>query len=319
MRNKRTKLFLIIGSVPFIIGTFSHSFAIVKKDAQNLSFLISAAPTKRLRFYTGHDGSSWSAFSDVIVPEGESASLSSIPTPSLSGYTFKGWNINVPSSSNYSVTYSSTEVSNLTINDDATFYSILESNTDYAYTNSSYYQAYVDVEINTSSIGATVLGKRYLGITGIPSPIADWNATRNLATSSGIYKFVNEGGGANLYRKVGFKPNNNWKGNWGSGTPAFFIHAWIDSSTSTDVLMGNSLTNDKLYSYIPATYQYLLFVRNDHNNTSIDWSNRNQSGDLDLSNSFMNSSHYSASSIVLEMDGSADWNGWTKNNSKWIS
>ena len=319
MIKRQNKLLIFLGLIPIMIGSFCDSFALVKKGVQNLSFSISASPTKRLRFYTSHDGSSWSNYSDVVVQEGDSASISSIPSPSLSGYTFKGWNISVPSSTNYSVTYTSTQISNLTINDDVTFYPILESNTDYAYTNSTYYEAYVDVEINTSSIGSTVLGKRYLGITGIPSPIADWNATRNLVTSSGIYKFVNEGGGANLYRKVGFKPNSNWKGDWGSGTPAFFIHAWIDSSTNTDVFMGNSLTNDKLYSYIPATYQYLLFVRNDHNNTSINWSNCNQSGDLDLSKSFMNSSHYSKSSIVLEMDGSADWNGWSKNNSKWIS
>lgn len=320
--KKIKTVFLVIAGLSLIGGFSTTAFSLYTGTLpSNKEITISISPISKhtLRFFTTYNGSSWSTYSDKLISDGGSISLSDIPSPSLAGYTFKGWNINIPSSTNYSVTYTNSQVSNLTINNDVTFYPILESNNDYAYTNSTYYEANVDVTISSNSISTTVLGKRYVGITGIPNPIADWNDSRNLVTSSGIYKFVNEGGGANLYRKIGFEPNSNWSTNWGSGTPAFFVHSWIDNSTNVDVLMGNSLTNGKVYCYIPATYQYLLFVRNDHDNASINWDNRNKSADLDLSLTFSDSTKYTSSSIVLQMAGNADWNDWGSSNSKWAS
>lgn len=307
-----------IASLTLVVGGVFSSWAITDNAADVRIKVNIAEAVRTVTFYTSFDGSSWGDEVEKMVFDG--GSVDSIPTVSLSGYTFKGWKKAAPTYSSYAADYSNNQVLAMTFNDDEEFYPVLESNSDYAYTNSTYYQAGVDVTIPTNTIGATRLGKRYCGVDSIPNAVATWDDTRDVYAASGIYKFENVSGGAMLYRKIGFKPNSNWSQNFGSGTPAFFMHLW--DGAEADVKIGNSLTNGVMYNYIPANAKQFLIRRNDHNQATIDWDHGNKSADLSFDSSWWwNSSStnkYSSSTIVLSMNSDASWDNWGSNAATWI-
>ena len=301
---------------------FGHSFALSEKDVDAVTLTITggAAPTYRVRFFTGYSGSAWSTYTDVNVTSGGTVSTS-IPSPTLSGYSFKGWVESAPSGSNYSSPIASNAVASATVTADKTYYPIFESTADYAYTNSTYYEANVDVAINASSIGSTRLGKRYLGIDGIPNATATWDESRNLLTSSGVYRFSNVTGGAVIERKIGFKPNSDWMNNWGSGCPTFYAYQWDGNGNKSTWLGNNPDANGKFYAYVPYYYSNLIITRSDHDTASFSWNNINQSGDLWIPDDF-GGTHYSSTTPVLTMSSTAtkdSYSGWNKDSSTWAA
>ena len=299
-------------------ATIHSAAALFENGASGTNFTIEAAQTHIVSYYN-YSGSSWSVSSTEQVASGNT--ISSAPSISLSGYTFKGWVSAVPSNSNYTSYFNTSSQ----INNDLSLYPILESNNDYAYTNSTYYQTGVDVTISSSTIGSTQLGKRYVGIDGIPNPVATWNDSRSLYSASGIYKFVNEGGGAQLYRKVGFKPNSQWGQNWNGTGSGFGIRAWNDDNSPFTAHMGTSNGVTTLYAYVPATYINFRLHRYSASSSSfVGDGDYNKSANLSFDNSWWwnNSStnRYTLSTIVLSMNYSSSWPGeWGSGSATWTS
>ena len=320
--NRKRKVFLYVTCFSFtailaLTASIHSASALFENAVDGTSFTITAAQTYTVTFYTSYS-SGWGGTTTRQVTSG--SAVSNIPTVSQSGYTFKGWVNATPSNSNYT-TYFDTS-SNITSN--ISLYPILESNVDYAYTNSTYYQANTDVTISSNSIGSTQIGKRYVGITGIPNPVATWNDSRSLYSSSGIYKFVAEqSGAAMIYRKIGFKPNNQWGQNWdGSNGAGFGIYAWDGNGNDESIHLGVSNGSTTLYTYIHATYYNFKFSRYSSNNTSFAWGNQSSDLNFDNSQSWNNNStnKYSSSTTVLSMNYSGSWvDNWGRSNATWVS
>ena len=314
------KLFLLstLGIVAFV-SSFSFASAMNTRDASNVSFSIGGSTPKfNVTFYTSYS-SSWGGTIVVSVNQGSSVSASDIPSISLSGYTLQGWVTVTPSSANYNNPISGSTISSTSVNADISYYPILKSNSDYAYVNSTYYQANVDVTINSNSIGQTLLGKRYVGISGIPNPEASWNDPRSLHSSSGIYKFENSNGAAMIYRKIGITVNNNWGADWDGGAPGIGIYAWQGES-NVSIHMGYAGPGQTLQAYIPGDYENFKFSRYSHNQTSFVWGN--QSSNLSFDPSWwwggVQNNHYESDSINLAMKNWSSWiDNWGSNDALW--
>ena len=322
--NKRVVTILLsctfaLAPIALFGSTFASWAVTDEADPFGLRVAISG-DIQQVTFYTSHDGSSWggTTVKNVI----KDAKVDEVPSVSLSGYTFKGWvEGSAPSSTNYTSSYSSANILDMSIGADKTFYPILESNTDYVYVNDNFYQANVDVAINTNTLGATKLGKRYIGVSDIPNPAATWDSNRDLYSASGIYKFQNDDGGAMVYRKVGLKPNNQWLNWWDGGIPCFGIYAWdeTDNSKNVSVHMGSGTT---VYGYIPATYINFKFSRYSHNATSFQWGNESYNCKFDNSWWWNGSStnKYTKDTIVLSMNQWSSWqDGWGSESSQWVA
>ena len=323
MSKKAALMISAISAVVLASTLFGSTFAAtswaVTDNAATKTMKISTSGTVRsVIFHTTFANSSWDAGSEVNVLDGENLKSTDIPSVSLSGYTFKGWSAVIPDSTHYTASYTSSALQELSIDEDKEYYPILESSADYAYADSNYYSVGVDVEINSNSIGSTSLGRRYVGIDGIPNPSATWNDSRDLYSASGIYKFQNDNGGAMLYRKIGFKPNSNWAASW-DGNPGFGIHAWDDSSNSSSIHLGTS-GGTTLYGYIPTTYKYFKFSRYSHNATEFTWGN--QSDNLSFANDWWwggsGTNKYTKSTIVLKMNSWSSWiDNWGSDYASW--
>ena len=247
------------------------------------------------------------------------------PIVSLSGYIFRGWKSSAPTAQSYNSEFDSDDIEAIRISSNLTFYPVFESSAEYAYVNSDYYDLNTDVTFSVNEFGATLIGKKYVGISGIPNPTASWNDTRSVYSSSGIYQFRSENGAAMIYRKVGFKPNTTWLSDW-NGVPTFGLYAWKTVGNETNeckVFLGSDLVNGKVYGYIPADYEDFKFIRNDHNKTEFDFTGANESANLSFDNSwYWNNdadNKYNSSTFVLQMNDEAGYSDWNSGSSTWIS
>ena len=293
-----------------VVSSFSPAYSIVQKTYDGISVNITPG-SSTVTFYTEYSGFDWGNVITRSVDSGNT--IGNIPTPSASGYTLKGWSTNVPSTTNYSVTYTTAQINSLVPTSNLTLYPILESNNDYAYTNSTYYQAGVDVTISSNSIGSTQLGKRYVGIIGIPNPVATWNDSRSLYTSSGVYKFENVNGGAMIYRKVGLQIIDSANNYWDKESTEYYrIHYFNNDSDKgwSDCLARTSHGSTyQGYFYIPGNYANIIFTRMS-DGSHADWDHKwNQSGDIALTEG------YSSSTITNQKN--KDW--WDTWKGTWIS
>ena len=267
-----------------------------------------------VKFYTSYNGTSWGGLHEEEVLEGET--VDTVPTVSLTGYTFKGWiEGSAPDSTHYTATISSSTISTTTITSDKTYYPILESDDSFAYAGSSYYDLNSDVTLSVSSIASVKVGKKYLGVSGIPNASASINTSQNLYSGSGVYQFHDDG---NIFRKVGFKPNSSWRSLWSGQYASFSFHTWGDYG-DYDYLRPQDAGNYVYYAYIPATNHNFKIVRNAPDATSIDW-NQNHSANLKLSDSYGSGTTYSSSSIILGQYDDVGWNNdWGSNKAWWGS
>ena len=315
---------LILSIATTVVAIFSISSAIALniKSSNNVSFGIRQANNSyNVKFYTTFDGSDWSNETTLNVNSGSSVSIGDIPSISLSGYSFEGWVSSVPTSSNYSSTLSSSDISSLTITNDVTYYPILKSSSKVAYTHSNdndyYYALNTDVTISYQTLKATYIGYRYVGITGIPSETASWLSDRDLLTSSGIYQFYESEGAALINRKIGFRVSDI-SGHWGNESTEYYGLYYFDDGdgwASNVLTRTDNTTTYQDYFYIPTNYPSLIFVR--LKGTTTGWSEKKdyQSGDITLVNnkkynSETETSSYSSSNITL--DKNQDWdNTWT--------
>ena len=316
----RNKILISLAVVGASALTISHSFSLITKGVSELSFEI-GAKYQSVKFYTGFEDSSWSTYTTINVVQNSSVPALNIPTPTLSGYTFKGWTTNVPDSNHYVEEYTNTDLALTPINEDVTYYPIMESDVDYALIGETYYEANKDVVISSFEIGNTIMGKRYLGIDGIPNITASYNDTRGLFSASGVYQFRNDNGNAQIYRKVGFKPNTCWLTPWDEGTPTFGLYAW-SGDYNYSVFLGSEADSDgNYYGYIPATFINFKFTRGSHNKTSFDWDNVKQSSNLSFANDWwwnkQADNKYTSSSIVLALNNVEYWENWGPDQAHW--
>ena len=317
--NKRSKvvIFSLISLLAVGLGAGSV-FAdwAVSDNANSFGVQIRISPLKKnITFYTEYD-SGWQNSINVEVEVGESISALDIPSINVDGYVLQGWKSSAPSSDNYAIDYTSDQLADLTISEDAVFYPILKSSNKKVFVNSSYYPVNEDVVLETNLIGQTLIGYTYVGIDGIPDVSASWYDTRNLYSTSGIYKFIESDGAAIIQRKIGLKPNSNWAADWDGTGSSFGIYWWASDSDNGSMHMGVS-SGDAIYAYIPANYDNFKFSRYSSTATEFAWGN--QSSDFSFSgSSWSNDTHYSKDSTLLCMNSWSSWqDNWSSSLATW--
>ena len=319
--NKRSKvvIFSLISllTIGLCAGSVFADWA-VSDNANSFGVQIRISPLKKnVTFYTEYD-SGWQNPINVEVEVGESISALDIPSINVDGYTLQGWKSSAPTSDSYAIDYTSDQLADLTISEDAVFYPILKSSNKKVFVNSSYYPVNEDVALEINLIGQTLIGYTYVGIDGIPEVSASWYDTRNLYSASGIYKFIESDGAAIIQRKIGLKPNSNWAADWDGTGSSFGIYWWVSDSDNGSVHMGVS-SGDSIYAYIPANYDNFKFSRYSSTATEFTWGN--QSSDFSFSgSSWSNDTHYSTASTLLCMNSWSSWqDNWTSNLATWNS
>ena len=318
MNKRRLATLISAASVVVLSSTlFGSTLAswAVTDNASEKNIKISTQSTLRtLTFYTTYDGSSWGTPVQRTVFDGDKIAVGDIPaaTYSSTDYIFNGWVTAVPTSSNYSSAVNNSTLANTTISDNNSYYPVIESKTDFAYANSTYYELNHDYELSVSSVASVSVGKKYLGIAGIPNATAT-KSTQNLITASGIYQFHDTG---DIFRKIGFYPNTSWRGLWDSTYPSFSFHTW-GTYGDYDYLRPNDIENYRYVAYIPATNDNFKIIRQSPSASSIDYDN-NHSADMKLSDTYGGSTSYSKTTWILGQYNDVGWNNdWTKSSAWW--
>ena len=321
MNKNKVCYFACLLTVGFITVVSSYSFARASfvKSSGNVSFAIRQPEQRTITLYKNYDGISWNSYDTLDVFDGNT--IDDAVDPSVSGYDFLGWRTSAPSSSDggRSITYSTSQLNDIVVNgSDLSFYPVFKSSSKKAYADSTYYAINTDVTIDSNTIGATSIGYRYLGVSGIYDVTATWNDSRSLYSASGVYKFVEDNGAAVLNRKIGFKANSTWKADWDGGVPCFGIYSWDGNSNDTSIHMG--IGTSTLYAYIPANWINFKFSRYSHNASVFTWGN--ESSNLSFDNSWWwngsSTNKYTKNSIVLSMNDGAD-TGWGSSSSTWVA
>lgn len=327
MKNKTIGYIPCLLAISTIValGSFSATSAFISKGVSNLSFAIRES-TKTITLYTDYDNGEWTSANILYVRQGEE--ITSATDPSVSGYDFLGWRTTAPGtgSGERDIAYTTNELNDIVVDDsDLTYYPVFKSSSKKAYADTNYYEIDTDVIISANSIGATSIGYRYLGVSGIYDVTATWNDSRSLYSASGIYKFHENAGAAELNRKIGFKPNSQWGASWDNDSCGFGIHSWLGGSY-TYTHMGNTTAGNVLYAYIPANYQNFLFRRYSSNANAFvsDDGQSNKSSDLSFDNSWWwngsSTNKYTKDSIVLQMNTWNDWvNNWGSDHASWVA
>ena len=282
-----------------------------------------------VKFYTSYS-SGWAEGTATTInniAEGSSISTGSIPTPSLSGYTFQGWVTNAPSSSNYTPTYANNSVvAALSITSNMTFYPLLKSNTKKAYISntSSFHALSTDVTLSISTISSISIGDQYVGVTnGVCNASATSNSV-NLLTASGIYKFSLDGSSVVINRKIGLRISDGYSSHWNQTDYECYTFWCFNSSTSKEDSAAAKVQRPNngtivCYYYIDYSYRTFIATRFDGGSNIWGWGDNNKSGDIQLiNNSDYNSeskSSYTSTNYVL--DKNKDWDStWT---GKWTN
>lgn len=305
-------LMFSLTGVTLLAGSIFAAWAITD-NADDVNIKVTVSSTHNVTFYSSYsnDSSAWQVDGNQLVADG--GTVSSVPSVSLTGYTFKGWRTSLPTLGNYSKEYTSEQAAALPITADTSFYPVFESNDSYAYANSSFYKLNEDCTLNVSSVSNVYVGKRYNGVTGgIPSVTSSVTTAQNLYSSSGIYQFHEDG---KIFRKIGFQPNNDWRQLWNSAHPSFTYHTWGDYEY--DYIRPFDAGNYIYYAYIPATNHNFMIIRQAPDASSINWDN-NHSDTISLSNTF-GAGNYSSSSIVLGQYGNSGWSGWNSSKTWWFN
>lgn len=264
----KSKLFLILASLGLVslttIGAVSASWA-VSDNAAPFGIKISLEPPvsqHSVTFYKAFSNGEWTNSQTIKVNHGETLTA---PVVSVTGYTTLGWNETKPCLSCYTPydDFTVDNINKLPITKDMVLYPNIESNNNRVYISSLGYigDADTDITLNVNSIGQTLIGKQYLGVTnGMCNPIASWNTNRSLYSGTGVYKFSNEGGAAACKRKVILSISNvTW---WTNDRAATRVHAWDGSGNSKDYDFAyNAYSNNKLTVYIDATLNNLMVMR----------------------------------------------------------
>lgn len=310
--NKYVLISSLVVAASLVVGSTYAAFAVTDDAApKSVKIGLTEISSSTVKFYTSYNGSSWGDIHEEDVLDGQT--VETVPTISLTGYTFKGWiEGSAPDLTHYTATVSSSTISTTAITSDKTYYPILESDDSFAYAGSSYYNLNSDVTLSVSSVASVKVGKKYLGVSGIPNATASINTSQNLYSGSGIYQFHEDG---KIFRKIGFQPNNDWRQLWNSTYPSFTYHTWGDYEY--DYIRPFDAGNYIYYAYIPATNHNFIIIRQAPEASSINWSN-DQSYTISLSNTF-GAGNYSSSSIVLGQYGNSGWSGWNSSKTWWFN
>lgn len=325
MNKNKVCYFACLLTVGFIMVVSSYSFARASfvKSSGNVSFAIRQPEQRTITLYKNYDGISWNSYDTLDVFDGNT--IDDAVDPSVSGYDFLGWRTSAPSSSDggRSITYSTSQLNDIVVNgSDLSFYPVFKSSSKKAYADSTYYAINTDVTINSNTIGATSIGYRYLGVSGIYDVTATWNDSRSLYSASGVYKFVEDNGAAVLNRKIGFKPNSHWGAAWDNSSCGFGIDSWGNSHTK--IHLGNTTAGNVLYTYIPANYENFSFRRYSSNSNAFNESNYNSSSNLSFDNSWYwsgsSTNRYTKDTIVLQMNNWNNWvDSWGSDQAQWVA
>ena len=318
-KNKVSKALTVLLVVTAGVASFSvglsipTAVALVVNKPEDASFGIRGATTYRVTLYKEYTDSSWTNPTIIDVASGQT--INNATNLSLEGYDFLGWRSTVPSLEGYAAEYTTTEVNNLVVSSNLSFYPVFKSTSEKVYVNENYYEVNTDVVLETNTIGETLIGYKYLGIDGIAEETASWHDSRSLYSASGIYKFINNEGAAIIQRKIGFKPNSYWAADWDNTGSGFGIYAWQGESNAS-IHMGVSSGN-ALYTYIPGDYDNFKFSRYSSNSAGFAWGN--ESSNFSFSNSsWSNGTHYSKDSILLTMNSWSSWvDGWGSEHATW--
>ena len=304
--KKRIALMLISSGIIFAsaFGATSASWAVTDNaDTFGVKISTSVPASKHsVKFYTTFDGTDWGDDVDFTVDDGSTVVA---PTVTKTGYTVKGWTMFKPSLTIYAPDYDLDEINSLAIDQDYTFYPIIESNNNRVWIHDLGYVGDVDTDItlDVNTIGQTLIGKEYIGVTdGVCSPIASWNNNRSLYSSSGIYKFSNKDGAASCSRKVTISTTNvTW---WTGDSAITKIHVWDGSGNSHDYEILNSsfsATSHTATIYIDATCENLMVMRINPNNKSEVW---NQTVDAKITSKGSGSETYSKNHATFYIESS---------------
>ena len=318
-------IFMTVCSIT-AISSYSLTTALFKQGASNVAFNLRQSGMRTVTLYTDFDGSEWGSANVINVAVGDT--IDSATNPTKSGYDFLGWRTTAPDESNHSSQFSTSQINSTVMSEsNLTYYPVFKSSQEKAYVDSIYYAVNTDVQINANSIGNTSIGYTYLGVDGIYDVTATWNSTRNLFSSSGVYRFRDVGGGAYLERKIGFKPNSSWGAAWDGTSCGFGIHTWIsDTDDNASAHIGNTTSGNTIYTYIPANHDYFMFSRYSSNNNA--YTNPQDDGCKSSNLSFDSSwwwngsstNKYSKDTIVLQMNSWGDWvNSWGSDKATWVA
>lgn len=332
MKNKTIGYIPCLLAISTIValGSFSAASAFISKGVSNLSFAIRES-TKTITLYTDYDNGEWTSANILYVRQGEE--ITSATDPSVSGYDFLGWRTTAPGTGDgqRDIAYTTSELNDIVVDDsDLTYYPVFKSSSKKAYADTNYYEINTDVVISSNSIGATSIGYRYLGVSGIYEVTSTWNDTRSLYSASGIYKFYESGdyehanGAASLDRKLGFKPNSHWGASWDNSSCGFGIDSW-SGDNHAKIHMGNTTVDTTIYVYIPAYYVNFQIRRYSSNAGAFvdgDGNNNNRSGNLSFDNSWYwngsSTNRYTKDTIVLDMTTWDNWvDNWGSSNAEW--
>lgn len=319
--KKRFALILVSSGIIFAtaFGATSANWA-VSDSADNFGIKITVAPPAgkhNVKFYTTFDGSVWGGETTLSVDEGSTVVA---PTVTKTGYTLKGWTNIQPSLSVYAPDYNTTEINKLAIDQDYTFYPIIESNNDKVWINGSGFVGDVnsDITINQQKINQVIIGKDYVGVTnGVCNPVVDDKTQKDLNSGSGIYQFSASGSSLVISRKISVNTSNI--------TSSSDVHYnWLDANAKTDIyafgsgekwyadVAGNTNTGT---AYVDYKYTSFIIVRRDPSK-SVGWSGKwDQTVDISLTNKDKGSEVYSKDHITIWVeaarnDGNLRYSFW---------
>ena len=304
-----------------LVFTMSHASSLTRKDAEGASFGIRPATTYTMTLYTDYDGSNWGSANTINVVSGNA--ISSATNPTKSGYTFMGWRTFAPVNStgvantDFPVQYTTNQLNSITPTENMSFYPIFKYNSKQVYTYSNnahhYYDVNADVTINYQTLGSTYIGDRYLGVLGVTDATGTYYNNRNLITSSGVYRFKDDGG-CSLERKIGLRISDSAGGDgWNKETTEryriYYFNNSSDNGWTDQITRTNQSSPYTCYFYISITYANIIFCRmNTTGNTGFNnvW---NQSNDIALASNY-------SSSAFINSKNQGTWSNWS---GTWIS
>lgn len=308
--KKRFALILISSGIIFTtaFGATSANWA-VSDSADNFGVKITVAPPAgkhNVKFYTTFDGSVWGGETTLSVDEGSTVVAPTVTKPE---YTLKGWTNIQPSLSVYAPDYNTTEINELAIDQDYTFYPILESNNDKVWINGIGWAGDVnsDITINQQKINQVIIGKDYIGVTnGVCNPVVDDKTQKDLISGSGIYQFSASDSSLVIKRKISVNTNNiNWWTNCRNDLYAFGNgDTWYSDVTGT---------NRSGTVYVDYKYSSFIVVRADRS-MAVGWEAKwNQTVDISLTNKGSGSEVYSKdhTTIWIESGTTGDKNHYS--------
>lgn len=307
--KKRFALVLISSGIIFAsaFGATAASWAVTDNaDAFGVKISVNAPADKHsVKFYKTFDGTDWGDTTDFVVDDGSTVIA---PTITKTGYTHKGWVTIKPSLTVYGVEYDTTQINALTIDQDYTFYPIIESNNDMVWISGSGFVGDIntDIAINSKTLNQVIIGKDYVGVTnGVCNPVVNDTSSIGLISNSGVYQFSVSNKSLVINRKITVNTSNiktDYCGfNWTDAGAKTDLYAFGNGDKWYADISGNTNTGT---AYVDYKFSSFIIVRRNPNEP-VGWTGKwDQTIDISLTNADKGTEVYSKdhTTIWVETD-----------------